>query len=786
MAPHTNRSSHVTQNHHSWAGWIGPILRIHKAMGSFLSSINKPTEDFAAEPSGHAMTGHGVDAMAPGGAGAGAGDDVLVLSRPNNVLVRPNAVDGFAGPSFGGGAQAQGNQLWALTTSLFVAVFGIGVGVWAYLGFPNGSASSPFARQVAMAADASLAVQAPGRAQAMGLTETELLVIELAASLAESQRALQNIVGGTSIARVGQGTSSRSINGWVYKDPLFAPLGRSTGLGEGQFILAQAEGPLPGDSGVTDYAGVDLGALIDSNQQLLNSAARRVDSDVGRTLLENLGASASEDGQSIASLEGLDGLEALEGELSPGRGLEIAPGAPAIAGRDNLLGDMVQLEELIDRLSDDKSQLRLALTAAELNWRNAELEIEQLQSDLSQTKAAVAALELETRRLGADRLGLETQLAMLGEGGGVGVGAALDLPDQQGSELGELGLAPISAAIEGDASDRAADNVDPANTGVLSSDQGLLAQNQSLSQQLEEAQVRVRELEAQLVASLVDQRFAEAEYSRALARAERLTAQVERRANTLTDRSDLQTQLLEQLEVRYAGLLEDALAGLAGLDADLSQVMGEPEPLWEGGLNVGDSIGGDSPLVLNSQFDEFSSNITRFMSDSIVDEEMASSGALRLASNLDMNLALLEKTLELHGALPLGSPTKYTRISSHFGPRRNPVTGRYVAHQGIDLAAPSGTDVFTMAPGVVTDAGWRGGFGRFVEVSHGNGIATRYAHLREISVRTGQRLDMSDKVGEVGSSGRSTGPHLHYEIVVADQRVNPRKWIEATRHVLTQ
>ena len=79
MAPHTNRSSHVTQNHHSWAGWIGPILRIHKAMGSFLSSINKPTEDFAAEPSGHAMTGHGVDAMAPGGAGAGAGDDVLVL-----------------------------------------------------------------------------------------------------------------------------------------------------------------------------------------------------------------------------------------------------------------------------------------------------------------------------------------------------------------------------------------------------------------------------------------------------------------------------------------------------------------------------------------------------------------------------------------------------------------------------------------------------------------------------------------------------------------------------------
>ena len=128
----------------------------------------------------------------------------------------------------------------------------------------------------------------------------------------------------------------------------------------------------------------------------------------------------------------------------------------------------------------------------------------------------------------------------------------------------------------------------------------------------------------------------------------------------------------------------------------------------------------------------------------------------------------------LHGAF-LRYPVPY-RITSRFTSRRyHPILKRYRAHEGIDYGAPTGTPVDVTASGVVTRAGWAGGYGRLVEVRHNGGIRTRYAHLSSIAVgiRPGARVDQGDVVGRVGSSGLATGPHLHYEFLKDGHHRNP-------------
>ncbi len=134
--------------------------------------------------------------------------------------------------------------------------------------------------------------------------------------------------------------------------------------------------------------------------------------------------------------------------------------------------------------------------------------------------------------------------------------------------------------------------------------------------------------------------------------------------------------------------------------------------------------------------------------------------------------------------LPLSSPLTVTRrFTSGFGIRRDPINGRHSSHYGIDFAAPWASPVTATGAGVVKFAGTRSGFGRVVEIDHGNGFVTRYAHMSRITVKARQKVDLHDKVGELGSSGRSTGPHVHYEILFKKRPVNPRRFIEAGRYV---
>ena len=142
-------------------------------------------------------------------------------------------------------------------------------------------------------------------------------------------------------------------------------------------------------------------------------------------------------------------------------------------------------------------------------------------------------------------------------------------------------------------------------------------------------------------------------------------------------------------------------------------------------------------------------------------------------SALDTSLDRLTQLRSVAKRLPHGSPTPGKKISSRYGTRRDPFTGRAAVHGGIDYKARRGTPVLATATGKVVKAGRHGGYGKLVEIDHGNGMTTRYAHLSRIKVKIGQKVIKGGVIGKVGSTGRSTGPHLHYEVRRGGRTMNP-------------
>jgi murein DD-endopeptidase MepM/ murein hydrolase activator NlpD len=147
----------------------------------------------------------------------------------------------------------------------------------------------------------------------------------------------------------------------------------------------------------------------------------------------------------------------------------------------------------------------------------------------------------------------------------------------------------------------------------------------------------------------------------------------------------------------------------------------------------------------------------------------------------------LERWQSLQSAvknLPLVAPLIEYRLASGFGGRRDPFTGRWSSHNGIDMAQQAGTPIHATGPGTVAYTGWYGGYGWMVEVDHGMGVRTRYAHMQSITAEKGQKVEVGAKLGLVGSSGRSSGPHLHYEILIDGKAVDPTNFLTAGRYVL--
>lgn len=145
---------------------------------------------------------------------------------------------------------------------------------------------------------------------------------------------------------------------------------------------------------------------------------------------------------------------------------------------------------------------------------------------------------------------------------------------------------------------------------------------------------------------------------------------------------------------------------------------------------------------------------------------------------LDESLDRLDKMKDKARRLPIANPAPGRSVSSTFGVRPDPLLGTPALHSGMDFRAPQGSDARATAPGTVVKAEWNGGYGRMVEIDHGFGFSTRYAHLSRIDVKEGQKVVLGEPVGEVGSSGRSTGPHLHYEVRHNGEPVNPLRFIK--------
>lgn len=132
-------------------------------------------------------------------------------------------------------------------------------------------------------------------------------------------------------------------------------------------------------------------------------------------------------------------------------------------------------------------------------------------------------------------------------------------------------------------------------------------------------------------------------------------------------------------------------------------------------------------------------------------------------------------------SIPSQMPLERALLTSDYGMRTHPVLGGRRSHKGVDLAAPSGTPVYATADGVVERADWFSSYGLFIRVEHGAELETRYAHLSRLAVSAGDRVSKGDLIGYVGSTGRSTGPHLHYEVRVGGEAVNPMPYMVETR-----
>lgn len=164
-------------------------------------------------------------------------------------------------------------------------------------------------------------------------------------------------------------------------------------------------------------------------------------------------------------------------------------------------------------------------------------------------------------------------------------------------------------------------------------------------------------------------------------------------------------------------------------------------------------------------------------STKIGDDELGSDGI----TNEIQRLAALQT---LARSLPLGSPIDHHSLTSPFGRRSDPITGELAFHGGLDFGAAPNSKIRTTAPGHVIHAGKLGPYGNTVEIDHGMGITTRFGHMKKITVEVGQDVQFRDVIGVIGSTGRSTGRHLHYEVRLDGEAYDPAKFLDTGRYLV--
>jgi murein DD-endopeptidase MepM/ murein hydrolase activator NlpD len=255
-----------------------------------------------------------------------------------------------------------------------------------------------------------------------------------------------------------------------------------------------------------------------------------------------------------------------------------------------------------------------------------------------------------------------------------------------------------------------------------------------------------------------------------------LATLVAQRAALQSTRADL-SQSISGLKERLASLQENQAEFVASLAERTRSNMAEMEKTVEmTGLNI-------DKLLLKAD-DSHSGQGGPFIPapSSTANDENEQKLMMSVAT-LDGEVGRWEKLQVILRSLPLTAPVDHYYISSSFGERVDPINGEKAIHEGVDMVGALRSEVLATAPGTVVFAGWQTGYGQVVEIDHGFGVHTFYAHLDQLAVKKGQTVDYRDILGLLGTTGRSSGPHVHYEVRYDNKPLDPMGFLKAGRYV---
>ncbi len=450
-----------------------------------------------------------------------------------------------------------------------------------------------------------------------------------------------------------------------------------------------------------------------------------------------------------AAVEARDDLEGRLGEVE--RNL-----ADVSEARDRLRRDVDELNDELTRSRDERE----ALAEAE-NKLNDEIDdLEELIADASERETELNEKIGEMERI----LGQE-------------VAKTVDLSadnDAQKEEIAgfEQRMADLEREIE-----QSVEHATSLSLTIAELEGSLeysLNQAAQLKNQRDYYEARVVNLEQRI--ETADQ--AEAEYDRNIAELKASLASAAGRNSRLEQQRDFYEERVTALEDRLGdlrGTQETIVQRLS--DRTMVSLEMMEKTLAHTGLDIGH-------LLSHTDIDPGGYGMGGpFVPGDYISETDNGDDLLASVRVLDMQMSRWEALQEVFRRLPLVAPVDHYRLTSKFGKRVDPINGRSAFHYGIDMGAPLRTNVLSTAPGKVVFAGWRGRYGRMIEIDHGLGIHTRYGHLKKILVKPGQIVGHREKIGLLGSSGRSTGPHVHYEVLVNGKPHDPLKFLKAGKNV---
>jgi len=309
------------------------------------------------------------------------------------------------------------------------------------------------------------------------------------------------------------------------------------------------------------------------------------------------------------------------------------------------------------------------------------------------------------------------------------------------------------------------DSSESERSRILASRDALRSQMRQLEESLHYASSEKNRLAGTLDARIGELQTALAERARALEEHGRLQARAGELEERLSDLQVAQKKVLDKLAARTVGSIEEAreIIGMTGLDADrlLARVGG--------------------PSALGGPFVAAPRDKLGVMGRTAVSKPQTPPDSALAA--LNRHIDKWDDLQMIVRNLPLASPVDNYTVMGPFGRRKDPFNGQWAMHHGLDLAGPMGSPIYSTGPGIVVAAGQNGSYGLAIDIDHGMGVVTRYAHLRQALVKKGQVVGTRQRIALMGNSGRSTGVHLHYEVQLNGKPLDPLKFIQAGRHV---